>query len=70
MKKVTLNKKHYAFSSKTLSLLTYQNSGDYISPVQQSICVVTSPHETRCGHVSLLFVPVANLEECDKHFIY
>lgn len=64
MKNVTLNKKCYAFSLKILSFfLTYQNSGDYVSPVQQSISVVTSPHEASCGYVSLLFIPVANLEE-------
>ncbi|MEQ2232874.1 hypothetical protein ILYODFUR_015965 [Ilyodon furcidens] len=49
------------YSFKSLKHHTYQNSGDYICPVQKSICVIAGPYEAGCGHILLIFIPVANL---------
>lgn len=42
-------------------LLTYQDGGDYIGSVQQSISVIAASHEAGCGHILLIFIPVTNL---------
>lgn len=40
---------------------THQDGGDYIGPVQQSISVIAASYEAGCGHILLIFIPVAHL---------
>lgn len=41
--------------------LTYQDSGDDVSPVLQAISFVAASHEAGSSHVLFIFIPVADL---------
>lgn len=42
---------------------TYQNSGDYVSPVLQAVSLVAASHEAGRSHVLFILIPVADLRQ-------
>lgn len=42
---------------------TYQNSGDYVSPVLKAVSLVAASHEAGRSHVLFILIPVADLRQ-------